>query len=165
MLAGEIPEAELADGARAKVICGQVAGVSGPVRDIVTDPRYLDVSVPAHTETRLPTPPGHTVFAYVIAGEAYFCTEKDPFSYQVEGRNYFDMRRDPLLVNRELALFEDGEEIAVITEDQPVRFLLVSGRPLSEPVAWYGPIVMNTNQELRQAFEEYERGTFIKHKA
>ena len=81
-----------------------------------------------------------------------------------EGANYFDIQREPFIGNGTLVLFEDGEQIMASTEDQPVRFLLISGRPLSEPIAWYGPIVMNTQEELRVAFEEFNNGTFIKHK-
>ena len=99
----------------------------------------------------------------MIGGRGYFCREKNPFSYEVEGRNYFDIERHPFAADGDLVLFADGEEIAVSTEAEPVRFLLMSGKPIGEPVAWYGPIVMNTQEELRIAFEEYENGTFIKH--
>jgi len=90
--------------------------------------------------------------------------EKNPFTYEVEGANYFDIQRDPFISNENLLLFDDGDEVMVSTEDEAVRFLLISGNPIGEPVAWYGPIVMNTQQELRIAFEEYYKGTFIKHK-
>lgn len=162
--AGQIPEVSLDDGARVRIVSGKVGDVQGPVRDIVTDPVYLDVTVPPRSEHFHPTPPEHTVFAYVIEGKGYFCEEKDPFTYDVQGANYFDMQREPFLDNGTLVLFEKGEQIMVSTEDEPVRFLLLSGRPIGEPVAWYGPIVMNTEEELRVAFEEYRRGTFIKHK-
>jgi hypothetical protein len=159
----EIPEVELANGITIKIIAGEVSGVQGPVRDIVIDPEYLDVSVPAHSEFRHPTTPGHTVFAYVIGGRGYFGKESDPFTYEVEGENYFDMQRDPSIGNRTLVLFGDGEEMVVSTEDAGVRFLLIAGEPIEEPIAWQGPIVMNTREELRTAFEEYRQGTFIKH--
>jgi redox-sensitive bicupin YhaK (pirin superfamily) len=135
------------------------------VRDIVIDPEYMDVTVPARSEFIHPTRRGHTVFAYVIEGKGYFCQEKDPFAYEVESTNYFDMRRDPFVRNENLVLFDDGDQVVVTTEEEAVRFLLISGRPIGEPVAWYGPIVMNTEEELRIAFEEYQKGTFIKHKA
>ena len=93
-----------------------------------------------------------------------FCWERDSFNYEVEGINYFDLRRDPFISNGTVVLFDDGNEILVSTEEHEVRFLLISGKPIGEPVAWYGPIVMNSNEELRVAFEEYERGTFIKYK-
>jgi quercetin 2,3-dioxygenase len=160
----QIPEVALPDGTTIKIIAGQVAGTNGPVGDIVIDPEYLDIAVPAHSEFRHPVKQGHTVFAYVIGGQGYFCEEKNPFTYEVEGRNYFDMGRDPFVGNGEAVLFDDGDEIMASTDDQPVRFLLISGKPIGEPVAWRGPIVMNTNRELQIAFEEYGRGTFIKYK-
>ena len=117
-----------------------------------------------NSEFRHPTKQGHTVFAYVIDGQGYFCKEKNPFTYEVEGINYFDLQRDPFVGNGTIVLFDDGDEILVSTEEQGVRFLLISGKPIGEPVAWYGPIVMNTQEELRIAFEEYKQGTFIKFK-
>jgi redox-sensitive bicupin YhaK (pirin superfamily) len=160
----QIPRVETRGGATIGVICGQVEGTQGPVRDIVTDPEYLDVTVPAGTQFIYPTQPGHTVLAYVIEGKAWFCQEKDPFTYEVEGANYFDIQRNPLITGGNLVLFDDGEQFIVSTEDEPVRFLLMSGRPIGEPIAWYGPIVMNTRRELQIAFEEYSNDTFIKHK-
>jgi redox-sensitive bicupin YhaK (pirin superfamily) len=160
----QMPEVAAGNGVRIRVICGEVDGTLGPVRDIVTDPAYLDITVPTRTEFVHVTPPGHTVFAYVIEGKAYFCQEKNPFSYDLQGVNYFDLERSPFLANETLVLFGDGEHVVVSTEEEPVRFLLISGKPIGEPVAWYGPIVMNTHAELRIAFEEYDSGTFIKHK-
>jgi quercetin 2,3-dioxygenase len=136
--------------------------VAGPVQDVVIDPEYLDVTVPPYTEFLHPTRRGHTVFAYVIEGQGYFCKEKRPFSHEVEGVNYFDMEWEPFVGNEMLVLFGDGDQVMVTTEAQAVRFLLISGAPIGEPVAWYGPIVMNTEEELRVAFEEYRNGTFIK---
>jgi redox-sensitive bicupin YhaK (pirin superfamily) len=161
---GQIPEVKVPHGASIKIIAGEVAGVQGPVKDVVIDPEYLDVTVPAHSEFRHPTKPGHTVLAYVIAGQGYFCKEKKPFTYEVEGSNYFDIQHDPFISNGTLVLFEDGDEVMVLTEDHEARCLLISGKPIGEPVAWYGPIVMNTREELQLAFEEYEQGTFLKHK-
>ncbi len=159
----QIPE--ITDGsAKIKIICGKVKGTQGPAKDIVTDPEYIDVTMPAESEFVHPTKPGHTVFAYVIEGEGCFCKEKDPFSYEVAGANYFDIQRKPLVGNENVVLFGDGEQVVVSTEEEPVRFLLISGKPIKEPVAWYGPIVMNTQEELRIAFEEYSNGTFIKTK-
>jgi redox-sensitive bicupin YhaK (pirin superfamily) len=160
----QIPEISTKSGVIIRIICGEVKGTKGPVRDIITDPEYLDLIVPAKTEFIHPTKPGHTVFAYVIEGKAFFCQEKNPFTYEMEGTNYFDIQRNPFVANENLVLFDDGEQIVVSTEDEPVRFLLISGKPIGEPVAWYGPIVMNTQEELRIAFEEYNNGTFIKHK-
>ena len=160
----QIPEVAGRDGVTIKIICGEVQGTAGPVRDIVTDPGYLDVTIPARTEFVHPTRSGHTVFAYVIEGKACFCREKDPFTYEVEAANYFDIQRTPFVSNESLVLFDDGEQVVVSTEEEPVRFLLISGKPIGEPVAWYGPIVMNTRAELQVAFEEYNKGTFIKRK-
>ncbi|MCE5262523.1 MAG: pirin family protein [Deltaproteobacteria bacterium] len=159
----QIPLVRTPEGASVRIICGEIGGTRGPVRDIVTDPRYLDVTVPAGNEFTQPTPVGHTAFAFVIGGRGHFCKEKNPFSYEVEGENYFDIERTSFAVDGDLVLFTDGKEVAVSTERESVRFLLISGKPIGEPVAWYGPIVMNTQEELRIAFEEYRNGTFIKH--
>jgi len=159
-----IPRLTLPNGVEIRIICGKVGDQQGPVQDVVIDPQYLDVSVPARSEFIFPTPPGHTVFAYVIDGKGIFCDQKDPYSYEEEGSNYFDLQRDPMLGNTTLVVFGDGDQVKVTTEDFSVRFLLISGRPIKEPVAWYGPIVMNTAAELQTAFEEYQNGTFIKYK-
>jgi redox-sensitive bicupin YhaK (pirin superfamily) len=161
---GQIPIVQLDSGTEIKIISGQVGNTPGPVQDIIIEPEYIDVAVPAHTDFIHPTKPGHTVFAYVIKGKGCFCKEKKPFTYEIEGINYFDMQRDPLLGNETLIHFENGDHVSMSTEDEPVRFLLISGKPIGEPIAWQGPIVMNTQEELRVAFEEYRQGTFIKHK-
>ena len=161
---GQVPEVLLENGGQVRIISGQVGDKQGPVRDIITDPEYLDVTVPPGSEFIHPTKRGHTVFAYVIGGKGCFCNEKKPFSYEIEGTNYFDMQANPFISNRSLVLFGDGDQMMVSTESDTVRFLLISGRPIGEPVAWYGPIVMNTQEELRIAFEEYNNGKFIKHK-
>jgi redox-sensitive bicupin YhaK (pirin superfamily) len=153
----------LDNGVQIRVICGEVGGKRGPVQDVVVDPQYLDVTVPAKTEFVHPIPRGYTVFAYIFDGKGIFCDQKDPYSYEEEGSNYFDLQREPMLGNHTLVVFDDGDQVKVVTEDFEVRFLLISGRPIREPVAWYGPIVMNTSEELQIAFEEYQNGTFIKH--
>jgi len=158
----QIPEIFIADGVKIRVISGRVDGTEGPVQDIVTQPAYLDVSVPAVTEYIHPTSAGHTVFAYVIAGSARFCLEKDECNYEIDGENLADRSRNGHVFNGELVLFRDGSQIMVSTQAEPVRFLLFSGEPIREPVAWAGPIVMNTKAELQIAFEEYRNGTFIK---
>jgi redox-sensitive bicupin YhaK (pirin superfamily) len=162
--AGQIPEVRLDDGTQIRIVAGRVGGVQGPVRDIVTDPVYLDVTVPPRSEHFHPTPSEHTAFAYVIEGKGYFCQEKDPFAYEAEGSGYLDMGRDRLIGNGTLVLLGDGDLVKVSTAREPLRFLLVSGKPIREPVAWYGPIVMNTREELRKAFDELDAGTFIKHR-
>jgi quercetin 2,3-dioxygenase len=164
LTAAEIPAATLKGEVRVKVICGRVDGVQGPVQDVVVDPEYLDVTVPAETTFTHPVKRGYTAFAYVVEGEGYFDPERNAYAHEVVGTNYFDMRRDCACGTENLVLYGDGDAVAVTTQASPVRFLLVSGKPIGEPVAWYGPIVMNTQEELRIAFEEYEKGTFIKHK-
>jgi quercetin 2,3-dioxygenase len=159
----DVAEVRLDGDVRIKVICGKVKDVKGPVQDIVTDPQYLDIEVPRKTSFTFPVKPGHKVFAYVIDGRAYFEKERDAYAFDVEGANYFDFKRECRIGPESVVLFGDGDELAISTEDDPVRFLLISGKPLGEPVAWAGPIVMNTRAELRVAFEEYENGTFIKH--
>jgi redox-sensitive bicupin YhaK (pirin superfamily) len=158
----QIPEVITSDGTKIKIICGEVNGTKGPVRDIVTDPEYLDVTVSAHSEFVHPTPPKYTVFAYVIGGKGCFCRQKNPFTYEVEGENYFDIQRSLFVTDGNLVLFGEGGDVVVSTEEDPVRFLLVSGKPIGEPVAWYGPIVMNSQEELEVAFDEFRKGTFIK---
>ena len=160
--AGQIPQIVSDASVRTRIIAGRVGDVEGPVRDVVSDPLYVDVTVPPGSQYTHPTKQGHTAFAYVIEGNGYFCRQKDPFTYEMQGANYFDMQREPFVGNGVLVLFEDGDEVTVSTEREPVRFLLVAGRPIGEPVAWYGPIVMNTEQELRVAFEEYRDGAFVK---
>jgi len=142
---GEIPEVPMEGGALVKIVSGRVNNVQGPVRDIVTDPEYLDVAVPAGGRFTHPVKKGHTVFAYVIEGSATFGTE-----------------RESLYGSETLVHYADGDAVSITAEKEPVRFLLVSGKPIGEPVAWYGPIVMNTDEEIRIAFEEYRKGTFIK---
>ncbi len=159
----DIPQATTAEGATVRVVCGEVAGVRGPVREIVTEPEYLDVSIPARSSFRHPVKAGHTVFAYVFEGEGYFDPERDSYAREDVGESYFDMERPCVCGDRTVVLYGPGDTVAVSTEERPVRFLLVSGRPLGEPIAWYGPIVMNTQAELRVAFREYEQGTFVKH--
>jgi redox-sensitive bicupin YhaK (pirin superfamily) len=161
---GGIPGVTDAGGAAIKIIAGTVEGVNGPVRDVVTRPEYLDVSLPGGRSFTHRTPRGHTVFAYVIGGKGVFCRQKDPYSYDAEGEGYLDLERDPLIGDRHLVLFGDGDTVSVTTETEAVRFLLISGKPIGEPIAWYGPIVMNTQQELQSAFEEYQAGTFINHR-
>lgn len=158
----EIPEVTLEGGIRVKIVCGEVGGVKGPVQDVVVSPTYLDVTVPPETTFAHPATLGHRVFAYVVDGEGYFDPDRDAYAHEVAGDNYFDMKRQCACSAENIVLYEDGTEVAVTTRDRPVRFLLISGRPIGEPVAWYGPIVMNTQEELRIAFEEYEKGTFIK---
>lgn len=161
----QIPELALDDGVKVKVICGEVKGMKGPVQDIVIEPEYLDITVPSNSNFTYPVKRGYTVFAYVIEGKGYFDQGRDSYGYEVDGANYFDFKRECLMGSENLIIFDDGDEVAIATEDNLVRSLLLSGEPIGEPVAWYGPIVMNTQEELRIAFEEYHNGTFIKHRS
>ena len=161
--AADIPEVSIGSAARVKIISGELQGVRGPVRDIVIDPEFLDVTVaPGGTVTH-PVKRGHTVFAYVIGGEGYFDEQRDAFAHSGFGAGWSDLKRRCTCDAESVVLYElDGDRLVITAKDRPLRFLLVSGKPLGEPVAWYGPIVMNTQDELRVAFEEYENGTFVK---
>ena len=147
----DTPEAVLENGVRIRIVCGRVAGLEGPVRDIVTDPEYLDVTVPPRTEFVHPTKRGHTALAYTIDGSGRFGAQDGDEKPGI-----------PPAGNRSLVLFNDGDRMAVSAGAEGIRFLFFSGIPLGEPVAWFGPIAMNTDDELRTAFEEYRNGTFIK---
>jgi redox-sensitive bicupin YhaK (pirin superfamily) len=143
---GTIPEVSPTDGVTIKIISGDIEGTKGPVQDIVTDPGYLDITIDSGIEWKHRVEPGYTVLVYVIGGEGYFGPERD------------NMIRPETLV-----LYEDGDSLTIKTDTAGVRFLLISGKPIGEPVAWRGPIVMNTEEELRIAFAEYRDGTFLKH--
>jgi len=157
-----IPEVQDAGGARIKVICGRVGGAAGPVEGIAIGPEYLDVTLPAGAQLEHPVAPGRNAFAYVISGRGLFCRERDPFGYEMMGAGWWETERGPLIGAETLVHFEDGETVVVAAEEEPVRLLMISGQPLGETIAWYGPIVMNTQQELEQAFREYQDGSFIK---
>ena len=161
--AATIPEVVLASGVKVKVVSGELNGVRGPVQDIVIDPELMDVSVPPGGVFEHAVKQGHTVVAYVLAGAGNFDEGRDPFSFEYSGSGWLDLERACTLGPETVALYErDGAGIQVTAKEKGVRFLLLSGRPLGEPVAWQGPIVMNTREELRIAFEEYHNGTFIK---
>jgi redox-sensitive bicupin YhaK (pirin superfamily) len=144
--AADPPVVKLGGGVSVKVIAGEMEGAKGPVRDIVVEPQYLDVTVPAGKEFAHPIRKGHTAFAYIIGGEGKF----SPGAKEAVGPEH-------------ALLFGDGDSVSITALGAPLRFILVSGKPLNEPVAWGGPIVMNTQEELELAFEEYENGTFLKH--
>lgn len=156
-----IPKIRIGNGVEIRIIAGTMEGTEGPVNDIAINPGYFDITVPPGITWTHHIESGHNAFAYVIAGKALFCREDEPFSYDTEGVSYFDMETGAFAENETLVLFTDGDYMTVTTEDDPVRFLLVTGLPLHEPVAWHGPIVMNTREELRRAFEDFENGTFI----
>jgi redox-sensitive bicupin YhaK (pirin superfamily) len=142
-----IPEITLEQGVRIRVITGTVHGVSGPVTEIAANPIYLDVFVPAHASFTQPIERGHTVFAYLFEGAAQFA-----------GR---DGAKGTPVSSPKLVVLGDGDEVTVITEATSVRFLLVSGKPLREPIARYGPFVMNTREEIEQTLQELRKGTFV----
>lgn len=157
-----VPELLMEKGLKVRIICGEVNGVEGPVREIITDPEYLDVTVPADEKFSHITVPGYTVFAYVIEGSGRFDKEKDPCAFEVEGGRYFDPAEGCVIGPETLVLYGDGDSIEVTAGDKGIRFLLISGKPIAEPVAWYGPVVMNTKEELKVAFEEYRQGSFTR---
>ncbi len=150
----EIPRVKLENGGEVHVICGTFNGVHGPVKEVAIQPEYFDVSLPPQTEFIRETPADHTVLAYVFEGQGIF---GEMTSTQGKGEH-------SLLGNTTLIVFGEGEQVRVATETEGVRFLLITGKPLHEPVAWYGPIVMNTQEELRTAFQELQNDTFIKFK-
>ena len=115
-----------------------------------------------HQEIELPVPREHNAFAFIFQDSAYFDKEHDKYSYKIAGKNYFDFENECKMQTGNCVLFDKGDTVMIKTEQEKVRFLLVSGRPIREPVAWYGPIVMNTQEELKTAFQEYQEGTFIK---
>jgi redox-sensitive bicupin YhaK (pirin superfamily) len=153
----QIPEVLLDNGTKIRIICGQAYGKLGPVKDIFIDPSYLDIIIPAERVFRHPIQQGHTLFAYVIKGQGLFGSQT--MKNEESGQ---DIEASDMISNETLVLFSDGDQVVVSTKNDAVRFLLISGKPIREPVAWQGPIVMNTQEELQLAFEEYQKGTFIK---
>jgi redox-sensitive bicupin YhaK (pirin superfamily) len=158
----EIPEVTEDDGTQARIICGSFWGKRGPVEGIAADPTYIDVSVPPGKRKRLRVEKSSHAFAYVFAGSGKFCNASAPLAVPTESLGWADTALPTEADNRSLILFDTGDEIEVWAGEDGIRFLLVSGKPLQEPVAWYGPIVMNTQAELQQAFEELQKGTFLK---
>jgi quercetin 2,3-dioxygenase len=160
----EIPEVVDDDGTIARIICGEFWGKRGPVDGIAAEPRYLDIKVPPRRRKTLSVELPRHAFAYVFEGSGTFSDASGPRGVLTEketatGETVVRERTG----NRSLVLFDSGDEVTVTTGDEGIRFLLVSGKPIEEPVAWYGPIVMNTQAELRQAVAELNSGTFIKH--
>ncbi|MGM0687736.1 MAG: pirin family protein, partial [Promethearchaeati archaeon] len=137
---------ELSEGVKVKVIAGTVSGIEGPIQDFATNPEYLDVQMQAESEFQHTVSKKHTAFAYMLHGEAEFGEERKGASA------------------RELVVLETGTKVVVRTDEDPARFILVSGKPLGEPVAWRGSVVMNTQEEVQQAFNEVRNGSFVKAK-
>jgi len=159
---GDIPEVTNDDGTRVRVVCGRFWGARGPIDGIAADPVYIDVSVPAGRRAVLPVETSHHSFAYVFAGSGKFCNASGPLAVPTEPAGWAETKPPQEADNRSLVLFDRGDEVEVRAGEDGIRFLFVSGKPLQEPVSWYGPIVMNTQQELRQAFDDLEKGTFLK---
>jgi len=160
----DIPGITDDDGTFVRIVSGSFWGKSGPVDGIAAEPTYLDVSVPPGRRKTLPVETTRHAFAYIFAGSGKFCNASGPLAVPTEPVEWSDTTPPVAADNRSLVLFDRGDEVTVLAGDDGIRFLLVSGKPLGEPVAWYGPIVMNTQAELRQAFDELESGTFLKGK-
>lgn len=160
--AGDVTELTDDDGTHARIVCGSLWGKRGPVQGIAADPVYLDITVPPGKRKTLPVATRHHAFAYVFAGAGKFCNASAPLAVPTEAIGWWDTNPPTEADNRSLVLFGSGDEVAVQAGEDGVRFLLASGQPLEEPVAWYGPIVMNTQEQLRQAYEELRNGTFLK---
>ena len=160
----DMPEVTDDDGTHVRIVCGNFWGKRGPIDGIAADPIYIDVSVPAGKTKSLSVDTRNNAFAYVFAGSGKFCNSSGPLAVPTESVGWLDTNPPVDADNRSLILFDSGDEVTVQAGDEGIRFLLISGRPLKEPVAWYGPIVMNTQAELRKAFEELHDGTFLKNK-
>jgi quercetin 2,3-dioxygenase len=160
--AQDIPSVIDDDGTHVRVVCGEFWGKRGPVEGIAAEPQYLDVSVPPNRRRTLPVEVTRHAFAYVFAGSGTFRNASGPLSVKTDHTGDLDNAVYYDAGDRSLVVFDRGDEVTVQAGDQGIRFLLVSGRPLEEPVAWYGPIVMNTEAQLQQAFDEIRNGTFIK---
>src|SRR6202041_3389541 len=157
----EIPETVEDDGTRARIICGTFWGKRGPIEGIAADPIYIDVSVPPGRRKTLPVETSRHAFAYVFAGSGKFCNASGPLAVPTEAVKWLDTSPPVEADNRSLIIFDRGDEVEVQGGEDGIRFLLVSGKPLGEPVAWYGPIGVNTQEQLRAAFNELQEGTFI----
>ena len=161
--AAEIPHIIDDDGTEVRLVCGDFWGKRGPVEGVAADPRYLDVWVPPGLRKTLPVETERHAFAYVFEGTGAFRSASQPFGVltekEIDGNETLIRERTG---NRSLVLFDSGDEVTVEAGEEGIRFLLVSGKPIEEPVAWHGPIVMNTQAELRQAVSDLRNGTFIK---
>ena len=161
----DIPEAIDDDGTKVRVVCGNYWGKNGPVDGIAANPIYIDISVPPLKRKTFPIDTRNNAFAYVFAGSGKFCNASEPLKVPTESVGWLDTTPPIDADNRSLILFDRGDEITVQADEEGIRFLLISGKPLKEPVAWYGPIVMNTQEELQLAFKELQEGSFLKTKA
>ena len=148
----DIPEVISAEHCKVLVVCGSFDGKEGPVTDIMSSPVFFDVEIPAGTEFILPTDSTHNVFCYIIEGEGYFCERSTDETYKLNHH----------ATANHVLLFTPGEQLVVHTMESSLRFLFLSGKPIAEPIAWHGPIVMNTQAEIETALNEYRSGSFIK---
>jgi hypothetical protein len=171
----DIPEVVDDDGTRVRVVCGSFWGKSGPVNGVAADPRYLDVYVPPGVRKRLAVETARNAFAYIFEGSGRFRDASGPRAVETDqvgpakaGHHVQETEAGPHVPpgpdveNRTLVVFDRGDEVVVQAGDRGIRFLLVSGQPIEEPVAWYGPIVMNTREEILRAVRDLEEGTFIR---
>lgn len=142
----DIPLVSPQEGVEIRIVSGKIGGVEGPVKDIVIKPEYYDITLEPHTTYEHQVAPEHTVFAYLF-----------------QGKGYFEEKLEQLISSDRLIVFSPGDTVKITSNDEMMRFLLVSGQPIREYIAWRGPIVMNSHEELRLAFEEYRNGTFLKH--
>jgi redox-sensitive bicupin YhaK (pirin superfamily) len=161
--AASIPLVTLDSGVTVKLVSGLLNNVEGPVKDIVIEPELMDVTIPAGAVFEHRIKPGHTAVAYLLTGSGRFDEGLDPYSFDYGGNGWMDLERGCTFGPETVVLYErEGDAIRVSSGKDGVRFLLLAGKPLGEPIAWGGPIVMNTKEELRIAFEEFNNGTFIK---
>ena len=160
--AKDVPVAVDDDGTEVRIVCGNYRERGGPVHDIAAKPVYLDVSVPAGRRKTLAVETTSHAFAYVFAGAGKFCNASQPLAVPTEPDRWSDATPPAEADNRTLVLFDRGDEVEIQAGNEGIRFLLISGQPLEEPVAWYGPIVMNTQEELRHAFAQLKDGTFLR---
>jgi redox-sensitive bicupin YhaK (pirin superfamily) len=160
--ARDIPSITDDDGTHVRVVCGEFWGKRGPVDGIAADPSYLDVSIPPGRRKTLPVEVSRHAFAYVFAGSGSFRDASGPLPVKTDDTGDVDNAVYKQAGDRSLIVFDRGDEVTVHAGERGIRFLLVSGKPLEEPVAWYGPIVMNTQAELKQAMDDVRNGTFIK---
>ena len=159
-----IPEVTENDGTTARIICGEFWGKRGPVEGVAADPNYVDISVPPGHKKLIKVETTRNAFAYVFSGSGTFRDASPPRAVLTEQAADPSAEPEYDATNHSLVLFDRGDEILVQAGDQGIRFLLVSGKPIEEPVAWYGPIVMNTPGEIKQAMTELQEGNFIKHR-
>jgi len=159
----DIPELIDDDGTIVRVVVGDFRGIQGPVDGVAAEPQYLDISIPPGLKKSFPIDTYRNAFAYVFAGSGNFKDASNPVGVKVEKEiQGEEIHLRDLTGNRTLVLFDNGDEVVVQAGESGLRFLLVSGKPIQEPVAWHGPIVMNTQDEIRQAMEDLNSGNFIK---